>query len=64
MIVDNEDEDEDPEVCFYKSKNFQGSALCTEPAAAKMAFCSRMDVATSLTVRPRWLRRSGLIQMR
>lgn len=30
-VVDDEEEDEDPEVCFYKSKNFQGSALCTEP---------------------------------
>lgn len=30
VIVEDED-DEDPEVCFYKSKNFQGSALCTEP---------------------------------
>lgn len=30
VVIDDE-EDEDPEVCFYKSKNFQGSALCTEP---------------------------------
>ena len=29
VVID--EEDEDPEVCFYKSKNFQGSALCTEP---------------------------------
>lgn len=31
VIVEDDEEDEDPEVCFYKSKNFQGSALCTEP---------------------------------
>ena len=26
-----EEEDEDPQVCFYKSKNFSGSSLCVEP---------------------------------
>jgi hypothetical protein len=30
VIVDDED-DEDPQVCFYKSKNFKGSSLCAEP---------------------------------
>jgi hypothetical protein len=31
FVVGDDEEDEDPQVCFYKSKNFQGSALCTEP---------------------------------
>lgn len=25
------DDEEDPQVCFYKSKNFNGSSLCVEP---------------------------------
>lgn len=32
VVIGNDDEDdEDPQVCFYKSKNFNGSSLCVEP---------------------------------
>jgi hypothetical protein len=31
IIVPDDEEDEDPQVCFYKSKNFSGSALCVDP---------------------------------
>jgi hypothetical protein len=31
VIVEDDEEDEDPQVCFYKSANFKGSSLCVEP---------------------------------
>jgi hypothetical protein len=42
IIVDDED-DEVAEVCFYKSKNFQGSALCTEPGDSDDALSGSWD---------------------
>ena len=30
-VVVEEDDEEDPEVCFYKSANFKGASFCVEP---------------------------------
>lgn len=31
IVVGDDGEDENPEVCFYKAKNFKGASLCVEP---------------------------------
>jgi len=31
VIIGNDDDEEEAQVCFYKSKNFKGSSLCAEP---------------------------------
>ncbi len=47
IIIGDDEEDEDPEVCFYKAKNFQGSALCTEPGDSDDSLPGGWDNAIS-----------------
>ena len=47
VIVPDDGEDEDPQVCFYKAKNFQGSALCTEPGDSDDSLSGSWDDAIS-----------------
>jgi len=46
-IVVGDDEEEDPGVCFYKSKNFSGSALCVEPGDSDDSLSGNWDNSIS-----------------
>lgn len=46
VVIDDEEDDE-PLVCFYKSKNFQGSALCVEPGDSDDALPGSWDNSIS-----------------
>jgi hypothetical protein len=42
VIIDDE-EDDDPQVCFYKSANFKGSSRCAEPGDSEYALSGSWD---------------------